>query len=56
MVTGSSGGTGRVGEVAIYVKQELDCVELQVGNGKVESLWVRIKGRTNKGDVVVGVY
>lgn len=40
----------------MYVKQGLDCVELQVGDGKVESLWVRIKGRTNKGDVVVGVY
>ena len=60
MVTGSSGGTDRAGEVgggvAMYVKQGLDCVELQVGDGKVESLWVRIKGLTNKGDVVVGVY
>lgn len=32
------------GGMAMYVKQGLDCVELQVGDGKVESLWVRIKG------------
>ena len=40
----------------MYVKHGLDCVELQVGDGKVESFRVRIKGRTNKGDVTVGVY
>ena len=28
----------RGGGVAMYVKQGLDCVELQVGDGKVESL------------------
>ena len=36
----------RGGGVAMYVKQGLDCVELEVGDGKVESLWVRIKGQT----------
>ena len=44
------------GRVMMYVKHRLDCVEFQVGNDKVESLWVRIKGRTNKGDIIVGVY
>ena len=45
----------RDGGVAMYVKQGLDCVELQVDSSKVESLWVRIKGQTNTGDVVLGV-
>ena len=34
----------RDGWVAMYVEDGLDCVELQVGDGKVESLWVKIKG------------
>ena len=29
---------------------------LAVGNDRVESLWVRIKGKANKAAVVVGVY
>ena len=31
-------------------------MELAVGDGKDESLWVRIKGQINKEDVVMGVY
>ena len=31
-------------------------MELAVGDGTVESLWVRLKGQTNKVDVIVGVY
>ena len=46
----------RGGGMVRYVKHGLDCMELQVGDGKIESLWVKIKGRTNKGDVVVGIY
>jgi len=45
----------RGGRVALYMKEGLDCVESTVGNDKVESLWVRIEGQTNKGDVVVAV-
>lgn len=44
------------GGVVLYVKERLDYMELAVGGGNVEILWVRIKGKTNKGDVVVGVY
>ncbi|GAB0203307.1 hypothetical protein GRJ2_002796300 [Grus japonensis] len=46
----------RGGGVALYVTEGLDCTELSVGDDMVESLWVRIKGQANKGDVVVGVY
>ncbi|GAB0207904.1 mitochondrial enolase superfamily member 1 [Grus japonensis] len=60
MVTGSSEETGRTGEVGggvvLYVTEGLDCTELSVGDDTVESLWVRIKGQANKGDVTVEVY
>ncbi|GAB0204012.1 mitochondrial enolase superfamily member 1 [Grus japonensis] len=46
----------RGGRVALYVTEGLDCTGLSVGDDTVESLWVRIKGQANKGDVVVGVY
>ncbi|GAB0208021.1 mitochondrial enolase superfamily member 1 [Grus japonensis] len=46
----------RGGGVALYVTEGLDCTGLSVGDDTVESLWVRIKGQANKGDVVVGVY
>ncbi|GAB0206625.1 mitochondrial enolase superfamily member 1 [Grus japonensis] len=46
----------RGGGVALYVTEGLDCTELSVGDDTVESLWVRIKGQANKGDVTVGVY
>ncbi|KAJ7428099.1 adaptin ear-binding coat-associated protein 1 [Pitangus sulphuratus] len=48
---------GRRGRgVAQYVIEGLGCLELTVGNGTVESLWVRIKGQTNNVDVIMGVY
>jgi len=34
----------------------LNCRELYVDDDMVERLWVRIKGKANKGDVTVGVY
>ncbi|GAB0182550.1 hypothetical protein GRJ2_000720300 [Grus japonensis] len=42
--------------VGLYGTEGLDCTELSVGNDTVGSLWVRIKGQANKGDVIVGVY
>ena len=50
---------GRRGrEVALYVKKWIDCEELSLKNSheQVESLWVRIRDRGNKGNLVVGVY
>ncbi|GAB0208910.1 hypothetical protein GRJ2_003356700 [Grus japonensis] len=49
---------GRRGEgVALYVNDQLECMELHLGMDEelTESLWVRIKGRTGAGDIIVGV-
>lgn len=48
----------RGGGVALYVREQLECIELHLGESdvEVESLWVRIKGQAGKGDTVVGVY
>ena len=40
--------------MALYLVEELECTELAVGDGTVESFWVRIKGQTE--DVVMEVY
>ena len=48
----------RGGGVALYVKEWIDCEELPLRNSQeqVENLWVRIRDRTNKGQLVIGVY
>ncbi|XP_048786380.1 uncharacterized protein LOC125686444 [Lagopus muta] len=47
----------RGGGVALYVREQLECIELHLGESgvAVESLWVRIKGRAGMADTVVGV-
>ncbi|KAK4830017.1 hypothetical protein QYF61_008280 [Mycteria americana] len=45
----------RGGGVALYVRECLDSLELYDGDDRVECLWVRIRGKTNKADIVVGV-
>ncbi|KAJ7410343.1 hypothetical protein WISP_109099 [Willisornis vidua] len=45
----------RGGAVALYVREFLDSVELEVINNKVECLWTRIRGKANKADILVGV-
>ncbi|KAJ7422538.1 mitochondrial fission process protein 1 [Pitangus sulphuratus] len=45
----------RVGGVAQYVRQSLGSLELEVSDDKVECLWVRIRGKANKADILVGV-
>ncbi|XP_050797305.1 uncharacterized protein LOC127045326 [Gopherus flavomarginatus] len=46
------------GGVALYIKNVHTWteVEMDIGDGSVESLWVRLKGVKNTGDVVLGVY
>lgn len=46
------------GGVALYVRWRLECIRpcLGVNDEQIESLWVRIKGQSSKGDAVVGVY
>ncbi|XP_075302833.1 uncharacterized protein LOC142365677 isoform X1 [Opisthocomus hoazin] len=50
--------TRRGGGVVLYVREQLECIELCLGEDeeRVESLWVRIKGQPHVGDVIVGVY
>ncbi|KAJ7425696.1 mitochondrial fission process protein 1 [Pitangus sulphuratus] len=45
----------RGGGVALYVRESLDSVELEVTNDKVECLWTRIRGKANKADILMGV-
>lgn len=43
--------------MALYVSEQLEAVQLCRGGDavRIESLWVRIKGQANRGDIVVGV-
>ncbi|GAB0208218.1 hypothetical protein GRJ2_003287500 [Grus japonensis] len=45
------------GGVALYVNDQLEGMELHLGMDEelTESLWVRIKGSTGAGDIIVGV-
>lgn len=44
----------RSSDIALYVKEHFDVVELGAQNDKVESLWARIRGRANRTDILVG--
>ena len=45
----------RGGGVALCVKECTEVTELMTGEKKVESLWVKIRGRADKADILVGV-
>ena len=45
----------RCGGVALYVKECFEVTELMTRDDKVESLWVKITGRADKADILVGV-
>ena len=45
----------RGGGVALYVRECFDVTELITGDDKVESLWVKIRGRADKADILVDV-
>jgi len=44
--------------VALYIKKSIRCEELSLKNShkQVKSLWIRIRDRGNKENLVVGVY
>lgn len=43
---------GRRGcELSLYIKKHFDAVELEAGNFKAETLWVKVRGKTNKNDI-----
>lgn len=52
--SGRQGRRGREAEGWQYT-EGLECMELMVSNGTVESLWERTKGQTNKANVIMGV-
>ncbi|RMB99766.1 hypothetical protein DUI87_23768 [Hirundo rustica rustica] len=45
----------RGGRVALYLKQTFDTVGIEAKEDGIEYLWVRIKGKANKADILLGV-
>ncbi|GAB0208053.1 hypothetical protein GRJ2_003271000 [Grus japonensis] len=45
----------RGGGAALYVRECFDCIELDDCDDKVECLWVRMRGKANKADILLGV-
>ncbi|GAB0209318.1 hypothetical protein GRJ2_003397500 [Grus japonensis] len=45
----------RGGGVALYVKECFDCLKLDDSDERIECLWVRIRGKANKADILLGV-
>ena len=45
----------RGGGLALYVRECFDCLELNDGDNRVGCLWVKIRGRANRGDILVGL-
>ncbi|PKU44107.1 rna-directed dna polymerase from mobile element jockey-like [Limosa lapponica baueri] len=45
----------RGGGVALYIRVCFDCIELDSSDDEVECLWVRMKGKANKSNFVLGV-
>ena len=41
--------------MALYVRECFDVTELMAGDNKVESLWAKIRGITDKADIQVGI-
>ncbi|PKU38346.1 mitochondrial fission process protein 1 [Limosa lapponica baueri] len=49
-------GQGRRGRgVALYVREYFDCLGVNDGDDRVECLWVRIRWKSNKADIMVEV-
>jgi len=44
----------RGGGVALYVRDCFDCIDLDDCDDKVESLWIKMKGKPNKADILLG--
>ncbi|RMB99816.1 hypothetical protein DUI87_23593 [Hirundo rustica rustica] len=45
----------RGGGVALYIRGVLDVTGIETNDDEVESLWVKIKGKANKADILLGV-
>ncbi|TRZ08455.1 hypothetical protein HGM15179_018648 [Zosterops borbonicus] len=47
---------GRGGGVALYIREAFDAMGIETNDDEVECLWVRIKGKANKADILLEVY
>lgn len=47
------GKRGSVGD--LYIRERLDCLEVNDGDDRVECLWVRGRGKASMADILVGV-
>ncbi|KAF4800318.1 hypothetical protein TURU_045888 [Turdus rufiventris] len=45
----------RGGGVALYIREAFDAMGIETSDDEVECLWVRIKSKANKADVLLGV-
>ena len=41
-------------EVAMYVRDCFDCIELDGCDDKIECLWIKMRGKANKADILLG--
>jgi len=57
MAISSSEGIGeeRGGGVTLDVRDCFDCIQLNYCDDKVECLWVKMRGKANKADILLGV-
>ncbi|RMC22044.1 hypothetical protein DUI87_02915 [Hirundo rustica rustica] len=58
MATSSLEETGREkgGGVALYIRMAFDAIDIIISNDEVECLWVRIKGKANMTNILLGFY
>lgn len=45
----------RGGGVALYIREALDAMQIEINDDSAECLWVTIRGKANKADILVGV-
>ncbi|TRZ08586.1 hypothetical protein HGM15179_018522 [Zosterops borbonicus] len=45
----------RGGPMALYIRKAFDAIDIITSDDEVECLWVRIKGKANKADILLGV-
>ncbi|RMC09659.1 hypothetical protein DUI87_13445 [Hirundo rustica rustica] len=48
-------GEEEEGWVALYIREAFDAMGIETNEDGVECLWIRIKGKANKADILVGV-
>lgn len=42
--------------MALYIRECFSCTELKDNGDKIEYLWVKIRGKANNTDILIGVY